>query len=311
MIYLMPILSWISKNKLASILLVIVVFLLLRSVSGSTKGMPMVLEAPASMLAKSVSLSSEGFDAGQGMGSNMMMPGREYTPQPDVTNRMVIENSSVSLLVKSVMEVKDKIIAYAEGNGGYMVNSQVSNPQDAPSATVTVRVQSAKLKEALDYLHSLAVKVVSENLTGTDVTDQYVDIAKRIALLETTKAKFEAILASAKEISDITNVTQQILNYQNQIDSLKGSQLALEKNAQLAKITVYISTDEIALPYAPSETFRPGVIFKLAVRSLVGTLRRVATIAIWVGVYALVVVPIILIVWAIKKYFPRKPHISG
>lgn len=303
----MPILSWISKNKLTTALLLIVMFLLFRMGIGSQKGVSKLSGAPAPMLARSVSESPEGLSVSK-IGGGGMMPSQEYTPQPDVTNRMVIENSSLSLLVKSVMEVKDKIISYAQANGGYMVASRVSNPQDAPSATVTIRVQSAKLKEALEYLHSLSVKVISEDLVGTDVTDQYMDVAKRIALLENTKAKFEAILASAKEISDITNVTQQILNYQNQIDSLKGSQLALEKNSQQAKITVYISTDEIALPYAPSDTFRPNVIFKLAVRSLVGALRRLATIAIWVCVYAVLWVPVFIVIWLVKKYIPHKPN---
>jgi len=264
------------------------------------------LGVPAPTLARSVSQSFEGLDMAK-QESSIMMPSREYAPQPDIQNRMVVENSSLSLLVKSVMEVKEKIIVFAQENGGYMVNSRVSNSQDAPSATVTIRVQSRKLKETLLYLHSLSVKVISENLEGTDVTDQYVDIAKRITLLENTKAKFEAILSSAKEISDITKVTEQILNYQNQIDSLKGSQMALEKKAEYAKITVYISTDEIALPYAPSDTFRPQVIFKLAVRSLVGTLRNVATLIIWAGVYSTLIIPIGGIYWVIKKYvFHRK-----
>lgn len=263
------------------------------------------------MYGKSAPLQSEGFDmpaAGVGLSENEdVMPSQEYPPQTDIAPRMVVENSSVSLLVKNVMEVKDKIISYAQTNGGYMVNSRVSNPQDAPSATVTVRVQSAKLKEALAYMHSLSVKVVSENLEGTDVTDQYVDMEKRIVLLENTKARFESILATAKEIKDITNLTREILSYQSQIDSMKGSRMALEKNSRLAKITVYISTDEIALPYAPSDTFRPEVIFKQAVRSLVGALRKVASLAIWVGVYAVVWVPILILIWVVKKYVRSRP----
>jgi hypothetical protein len=184
-----------------------------------------------------------------------------------------------------------------------MVISSVANPQDAPTGTVVVRIPSTQLNQALDYFHSLSIKVVSENLDGTDVTDQYVDTEARITTLEKTKAKYESILDSAHEISDITNLTQQILQIQSQIDSLKGQQDALTKNAQLAKITIYLSTDEIALPYAPSETFRPAVIFKLAVRSLISQLRAVATWFIWIAVYGVIWIPaLILFVWAYRKW---------
>ena len=231
---------------------------------------------------------------------------QDYTPQPDVQNRLVIQESNISLLVKDVVDVRNKILDYANANGGYMVNASTSNPQDAPTATVVIRVPSDRLQDALNYFHSLSIKVVSENLVGRDVTDQYVDIDTRIAQLERTRARLETILDQATQITDITNLTQQILSYQNQIDSLKGQQDALEKNAQLAKLTIYLSTDEMALPYAPSETFRPGVIFKLAVRSLVGTLRGLATLGIWVGVYGVIWVPALILYIFIRKWLRKR-----
>jgi hypothetical protein len=184
-----------------------------------------------------------------------------------------------------------------------MVSSNVSSPEEAPTATLVIRVPSETLEQTLDYLRGQSIKVVSENLTGQDVTDQYVDYDKRIAILESTKAKFEQILESASEISDITNLNREIISIQNQIDSLKGQQEGLSKRAEMSKLTIYLSTDEIALPYAPSETFRPGVIFKLAIRSLISNLRTVATWLIWLGVYSLVIVPLVLLGWWLKKRF--------
>jgi len=224
----------------------------------------------------------------------------EYASQTDTANRLVVQESNLSLLVKNVVDVRNRILEFTKSKGGYMVSSSVSNPQDAPTSTVIVRIPSAKLQEALDYFHSLSIKVVSENLYGTDVTDQYVDIETRIAQLERTKTRLESLLDQASQITEITNLTQQVLNYQNQIDNLKGQQQSLEKNAELSKLTIYLSTDEIALPYAPSETFRPG--FKLAVRSLVRSLRGLATMAIWLLVYSVIWLPALVLVIIIKRW---------
>lgn len=301
----MFIVNWVKQNKFTTLLLIIVLFFLIK---------PAVIRS-------SQTLQSVGFGNRLGGGNESDFKGREmavgapvasmiapdiypqpdYAPQPQVRNRLVVENSYLSLLVKNVVEVRDKIVAYAQVNDGYMVESSVSNPQDAPTAQVTVRVPAAKLNETLTYFRGLAVKVVTEELDGTDVTDQYVDIEKHIAILEKTKARFEDILASAQEISDITNLNQQIIGLQSQIDSYVGQKEALKQNANLAKLTLYLSTDEIALPYAPSDTFRPGVIFKLAVRSLISHLRQGASVIIWVGVYAVVWAPALFIAYFLYK----------
>ena len=296
--------SWIKQNKLSVLLIVVLGFFVWKSLGLTTsKNYSSVssLGAPA--------MEKAGIGGDLALSDRMIVPPSvDYAPQANVSNRLVIQNSDLSLLVADVTQVKNSILDYVGKNGGYMVEANVANPQDAPTATVTIRIPSDKLNQALAYFHELSVKVVSENLQGHDVTDQYVDIEANIATLTKTKQKFEEILASAGEISDITNLNQQIISIQSQIDSYKGQQQALEKNAQLAKVTIYLSTDEIALPYAPSETFRPSIIFKLAVRSLVGALRQVATWGIWIAVYAVVWVPLLIVGWFLYKHL-QKPQV--
>lgn len=307
----MALIEWVKKNKILTLVLLIVVYFaynLVQSFFGvSLRGFN-IPSTSTSMAPATTNLGSAG-SSGFGEISNPTYT-KEYTPQTDVENRLVIQESNLSLLVKDVTDVRNKIVGYAQDVKGYMVSSNVSNPQDAPTATVVIRIPAEKFEDALKYFHSLSIKVVSENLLGKDVTDQYVDIDKRIATYEATKARFEAILAEAKQISDITNLTQQIISIQTQIDNLKGQQMSLEKNAQLAKLTIYISTDEIALPYAPSETFRPNVIFKLAVRSLVSSLRKIASLLIWIGVYAVIWVPILAIIIFVRRRAKKKANPS-
>lgn len=299
--------DWIKRNKFLTVVILAVAYFLLQlsQIFFGVDLLSLKTERSANNYVGSGGLGISGGSFGAASGG-ISLPSfntkSDYTPQADVADRLVIQESNLSLLVKDVIDVRNKILAFTDSRGGYMVSSSTSNPQDAPTATVIIRIPSNKIQESLDYFHSLSIKVVSENLTGKDVTDQYVDIDTRIAQNERTQKRLEAILEQATQISDITNLTQQILNYQNQIDSLKGRQDSLEKNAQMAKLTIYLSTDEIALPYAPSETFRPGVIFKLAVRSLVGTLRGFASMAIWIAVYSVVWVPVIALIVLFKRW---------
>lgn len=224
----------------------------------------------------------------------------EYAPTSQ-TDRLVIQETTLSLVVLKVQETVDKITDRAKQDGGYMVSSALSQPEEAPFATVVIRVPSDKLKETLSYLRDLAVKVSSENIIGTDVTDQYVDVQAHLDTLNLTKTKFESILNAAIQVQDILTVQRELINLQNQIDTLKGRQKYLEQTAQLAKITIYLSSDEMSLPYTPSETFRPDVIFKLAVRSLVESLRGIAGLLIWIAVFGVIWIPVLVIIVLIKR----------
>ena len=221
-------------------------------------------------------------------------------------NRVVIQESNMSLLVKDVRAIGDQILSYVKNNGGYMVYASFTRPTESPFASITVRVLTAKLDESLSYFKSLAVKVTSENLVGTDVTQEYTDIEARLATLRKTQQKFEQILDRATDVQDILTVQREIINMQGQIDALIGQKQAIEKNAELTKITVYLSTDELALPYTPDKAFRPGVVFKYAVRSLLDNLRMGAEALIWLAVYLPIIAVIILIYIFVRQWIKRR-----
>jgi len=304
-------LDWIKTHKLSTVLLLFVAYFLVRYFLGVTI-MPMQSatlnrQVSPSMTVESMPYGTTDMDMKASAVGSIGFPAPDsYAPTPQITDRLVIQNSYLSLLVENVVETRKKVIDHAVANGGYMVNAETNNPQDAPTGTITIRIPSDKLESTLDTLRGWSIKVVSENLVGTDVTDQYVDVEARIETLEKTKAAMEDILSQATVISDLTNITRELISIQSQIDALKGRQQSLEENAKLAKITIYLSTDEIALPYAPSETFRPQVIFKLAIRSLITHLRALGSMGIWFAVYAVVWVPVLLILYLLNKRFQKR-----
>lgn len=297
--------EWVLRNKLAALLIVVLFVILLRQWTGSFSPR---LSYDATVSEESYSSQGAPLDMGIAQRGKMgnvapMPPVADYAPAPEVNNRMVIQNSNLSLLVNNVRESIDAIISATRQMGGYMVNSSLSSPGESPSGTITIRVPEKDLPKMLELLRDMSIKVVSENLTGQDVTDQYVDNEARLATLERTKTKFEDIFNRAVEISDITNLQREILNVQSQIDAVKGQQQYLQKNAEMARVTIYLSTDELALPYAPQDSWRPGVIYKHAVRSLVVHFRVLAEWFIWIGVYSVIWIPAAILLWYLKKRF--------
>jgi len=284
--------NWIKTHKLNFILLLIICWLIYRQISyppitplsQKTSSVPGVGEAPPR--------------AGGGFSYFS-----EPAPAPEVEDRLVIEESTISLLVKNVVEAQTAITQKAQSLGGYLVQSNISHPEETEVTFgwITIRIPQEKLEEALNYFKELAAKVVSETIYGQDVTDEYVDIEARLATLLKTKVKFEEILAKAQKVQDILEVQRELINLQKQIDNLKGQQNYLEKSAQVSRVTIYLATDELALPYVPTEVWRPEAIFKQAIRSLIGFLRKLGTLIIWVGVYSVVWLPVLMVYLVIRR----------
>jgi hypothetical protein len=233
---------------------------------------------------------------------NLAMPSinREVAPT-DSTSRLVIQDTNLSLQVKDVAAEIKSIESLTKQLGGYMVNSHLSQPESAASGNITIRIPEDKRPEALEGFKKLAVKVVSVSVYGNDVTDEYVDLGSRLLVLTKTKAKFEDIMDKAYVINDLLNVQRELISLQSQIDSLKGQQKYYEQSAKLSKVTIYLSTDELALPYAPTNEWRPAVVFKEAVRSLIGNLRNIGSLIIWLAVYSPIIIPVCLFLWYIRK----------
>jgi hypothetical protein len=304
---IMPVIDWVKRNKLSSFLILILVVLGHKVFYGDP-----FLPAPIRSLNSIGMVQDASPMAGYRKSSSgitvpSMMPiYGEAAPAPEMTNRMIVSNSQISLLVKDVISALASIKTKTASLGGYMVDSNLTRPEEAASGHITLRIPSEKLDDALSFLRSLSVKVVSENLLGEDVTDQFVDNEARLAILAENSNRFQEIMKKAEKIQDILQVQQEIFNIQAQMDSIKGQQNYLAKTAQMAKLTAYLSTDELALPYAPSSPWRPEAVFKLAVRSLLGSLQAVGSKVIWLAVYSVIWLPLLIALLVIYNLYNKK-----
>lgn len=295
------ILTWIKEHKLTTVLLVLVFFLIS---TGFSQQPPRIMQSGTSLMYNSPPGGTMGAPDIQMAPMESMKRSDSYEGSmsgADVANRMVTQDTTLSLLVEDVENVKSQILTKTKAVGGFMISSSTQNPEDAATSTISVRVPSTKLDEALASFKGQAVKVVTEYVQGEDVTDQYTDIEAQMKTLMTTKAKFEDILEKATAVQDILEVQRELTNLQSQIDALTGQQQYLEKNVQLSRVTIFLSTDELALPYEPNESWRPALIFKEAVRSLILTFRSLGSLVIWLAVYSVVWVPVLAIIYFWKR----------
>lgn len=228
----------------------------------------------------------------------------------DVSSRLVIKEGEFNMVVKDVVESAKKIIQYAKKKGGWVVQSNIQEVEDLPTANVIVRVPVGKFDETMTFIRGLAVKVNYEKSSGQDVTEEYVDLESRLKSLRKTKEQLLTIMEKAKTIEEILRIQSEISNIQSQIEQTKGSMLYLERSAETGTITANLALSEELLPIPPSEKWRPEYIARIAWKKVVAIWRDISYRVIDFFVYGLVWIPAIvvlyLIVWKTKRCLTKK-----
>ncbi len=306
----MNLIEWVKNNKFTTVLLLIVLYFVFLRNNINLPRMIVNQEGVDTFSYSTMPSPAINMQMGKMAVPTMGMPAQDMYYGESVTTgstRMVVTENFVSLQVADVPASIDGINSQVEKLGGFMVSSNVSRPEESASGSITVRVPKDKSEMFLTSIRTNAIKVVTESIQGRDVTDQYKDIESRLNTLQSNKSRLETIMAEANTAEELLKVQNYIFQLQDQIDSLVGQRDYLKSTTDTVKITVYLATDEFALPYVPSTSWRPDVVFKQAVRSLIMDIRGLANKIIWLAVYAVIWIPaLLLVLWGIKTWKHRK-----
>ena len=211
---------------------------------------------------------------------------------PTSSERLVIRNANLSLVVKDPTDAANKIQELAQSLGGFVVNSYVYQTSvdtagnKIMQANITVRIPAEKLDEALAKIKELAVTVNSENITGQDVTSEYTDLESHLRNLEAAEAQLQKIMDGATKTEDVLAVYNQLVYIRDQIEQVKGQMKYYRDSAALSAISVDLIPDALSQPIEIGG-WKPEGVAKEAIEALIEALQGLATAAIWVVIYVL------------------------
>ena len=188
--------------------------------------------------------------------------------------RKVIKDASLSVVVKDPEASMKAISALAEQLGGYVVSSSTSqsnygpNNSSMPSGNISIRIPAEKLNDVLEQIKKDAVEVTSENISGQDVTDQYVDLTSRLSAKQAAEKKLTEIMEAAEKTEDVMAVYAQLQQVQSDIEVLKGQIKYIDQSAAMSSVNVYLAAEESIQPIQIGP-WKPEGAAKQAVEDLV------------------------------------------
>ena len=223
------------------------------------------------------------------------------------TQRMVIMNASLSIVVADPAVTMDFISTLAKNMQGFVVSSNLykttgDNGVELPAASITVRVPAGQLNDALAQIKAQtknqSTDVRSENISGQDVTKEYTDLQSQLTNLQQAEKQLQTIMDSATKTEDVLTVFNQLTQIQSQIEVLQGQIKYYQDSAALSAISVDIVA-QASIQQLTIGGWQPAGVARNAIQALIDGLQTLANIAIWGVLFCL---PIFIVI-GVPLYF--------
>jgi hypothetical protein len=182
-------------------------------------------------------------------------PANSGTTVPVLQGPPVIRQAQLSITVgNGTFDSKLSLArTLVEAEGGYIAGTVAqAGPVDSQIRTgvINFMVPAANFDATIDQLSKVG-KVQNEQITGTEVSGQYVDLQTRLANAEAQRTAMLALLTQAKTINDMIAVQNQIGQITGQIEQLKGQIKYLDDHTAFSALTVTM-TEGAATAQAPA-----------------------------------------------------------
>jgi hypothetical protein len=211
---------------------------------------------------------------------------------------IVIADGSFSKGVAGVTQI-------ARRNGGFVLES---SSRDERSGAMTLRIPAKRFDDTMLALRGLAGQLEGEvefqDITGQDVTAEFIDLGARLEILQDRRELLRDIQAEATSSSEILRLAALIDDVTLQIENIQGRLNFLKDQVAEATIKVEVRERDVQREDPGPDTENPSIAdsFELAVQ---GFLRIVGAIVIGLG-YLIPLAVIALLVWGVITLVRRR-----
>nr|WP_298137508.1 DUF4349 domain-containing protein [uncultured Pseudomonas sp.] len=158
-----------------------------------------------------------------------------YAPLQDkASGRLLVWTASFTLEVADLAKAKVQLSERMLALGGYV---EETSDYGEYSQNLVFRVPKDAFETALGNIEQSG-KVLSRQVKGEDVTEQYVDVETRLNNNRVLRDRLRQLLGKASSVQDILQIESELNRIQSEIDSMEARMRILKDQIQMSKVTV-------------------------------------------------------------------------
>ncbi len=203
----------------------------------------------------------------------------------------------------------EQLVAEKEGyiqDSRVETNAGINGADTLRSAVYTVRIPSARLHEFRKAAGGIGTVIVDE-VSGEDVTDQYVDAQARLETLKVQETRLLKLLEESGSLADMLEIEDRLAEVRYQIETLTGSLTKLDSLVAMSTVTVSIDEVKALTEPTPADFFsQVASVFSKSVKALVSTLRALSLVIVAIAPFVVVFGGTVAVILLIAVFSSRK-----
>ncbi|PUB13387.1 DUF4349 domain-containing protein [Paenisporosarcina sp. OV554] len=170
------------------------------------------------------------------------------------SDRMIIHQASLSVNVKELDKAQSNIEKKVDQYGGYIVESNVYQEDDQTSSgRMIVRIPEKNFEKFLLDAEGVAAEVLERNVTGQDVTEQYVDLESRVKSKRAVEERLLDFMSKAQKTEDLLKISADLSEVQEEIEVMVGKMKYLENQTSFSTIELSMYENRVVVPEIESK----------------------------------------------------------
>lgn len=171
------------------------------------------------------------------------------TAKIEVPNKMVIYQADLQLRVKKFEQTVRSLEEKAEKYGGYIAESNVSREgKEQVSGSLKIRIPQKYFQDFLHDAEGQAAEVLQRNITGQDVTEEYVDLESRLKSKRVVEERLLDFMKGAVKTEDLLKISADLATVQEEIEMIEGRMKFLENQTALSTVTITLYEKKVIIP---------------------------------------------------------------
>lgn len=156
----------------------------------------------------------------------------------ETIERKLIKNGSVNFRVEDLAESRKEVDQLVKKYKGYISGENNFRSEYEISTNLTVRIPANDFDTFIKELGKSTQYFDQQQVNVEDVTSEYIDVEKRLAIKKALEIRYEEILTKANKVEEIMNVEAQLNEVRSQIESMEGRMQYLKNQVNMATLNV-------------------------------------------------------------------------
>lgn len=246
-------------------------------------------------------------DAARVPGKAEPAPGQIVAQPPGeaLLHRRVIRIGQLAIEVETFDDAARRLLAIAEAAGGFMADSSYADEGGVRRGTFVLRVPAARFGDVVRQVEGLGV-VKRRQITGQDVTEEFVDLEARVRNLERQEARLLAFMERATKIPDLLTIANEVARVRGEIERLTGRLRFLANKVELATVQVEVSQKP---KQQPGGFWDVGRMLARMQEAFLNTLRQLLAAVEALAAFGAGVLPVVVLgglVWMVLRRSLRR-----